>query len=399
MTIKHIFTTMAAAFFCASGIAFAQISSVLTVEEPSGAVLPSAGGILNPHTTIGRFGARSTGGYISPTPNQGRLADNGLIFTPTGSFVGMNTSTRSSRFGQYWEQSPAPSMPTESNLDLLENRMIQNQYADTAPQTPGPQQVSATRPAPFPTRTEQSQSGVVEAFPETSTLSRWTEQPFRQPEQVWMRGSGSRAGGPNAMADTGGTSSNTSLPNTSLPNASLPNMPLANGANLSANASGEADLGSGFIGGAIPNADAVGGNAGVAVPISFAQRQMNPNQEIQEYLELMLLRSPMVNPLSPIQVLYDGGKATVRGIVPADINRLEAGRILLTDPRVSTVDNRLTVLPTDLNAPLPATFDPSLPASQRPADTPAATPPAEQPAAPASTPTAAQPATPSGQTP
>lgn len=387
MTIKRIFTTVVlSALLCAQGLAFAQISSVLTVEDPSGAVLPSAGGILNPHTTIGRFGARTTGGYLSPTPNQGRLADNGMIFTPSGSFVGMNTSTRTSRFGQYWEQSPASPMPTESNLDLLENRMIQNQYGNAVPQTPGPQQVSATRPAPFPTRTEQPQSGVVEAFPETSTLSRWTEQPFRQPEQVWMRGSGSRAGGPNAASEALGNRSNANLPNT----------PLPSGGGASLNAAGEVDLGSGFIGGAIPNAGAVSGSgANAAVPISFAQRQMNPNQEVQEYLELMLLRSPTVNPLSPIQVLYAGGTATVRGIVPAEINRLEAGRILLSDPRVSTVDNRLTVLPTDLNAPLPATFDPNLPASSGPsqtAPTPAATP--VIPAAPSSVPAQTAPAAP-----
>lgn len=334
--------------FVAAGSLPAQMSSVLTVEEPSGAVLPSAGGILNPHLTTGRFGTQMTGGYLSPTPNQGRLADNGMIFSPSGSFIGMNTSTRSSRFGQYWEQSAPSPMPTESNLDLLENRMLQNQAAAAnSTVTPTPQQVSATRPAPFPSRQEEPRSGVVEAFTETSPFEPQTT-PFRQPEQVWMRGSAGRgtATGSNGFQPS-------ALPNAQLPNTQLPNASAA----TQGTAAPEVDGGSRFIGGGIPNA--ASGIANAAVPISFAQRQMNPNQEIQENLELMLMRAPTVNPLSPIQVLFQGGKATVRGVVPADINRIEAGRILLTHPQVTTVDNRLTVLPTDPTAPLPKPFDPN----------------------------------------
>ena len=97
------------------------------------------------------------------------------------------------------------------------------------------------------------------------------------------------------------------------------------------------------------------------MPLPISRPPADPNAAVREYLELMLLRSPTVNPLSPIQVIYANGRATVRGIVPAETNRIEAGRILLTDPRVQTVDNKLTVLPTDMNAPMPQPFDPNLP--------------------------------------
>lgn len=90
-------------------------------------------------------------------------------------------------------------------------------------------------------------------------------------------------------------------------------------------------------------------------------RQILPEraQPVQERLEGELLKSPLVNPLSPIQVTLEGGRAIVQGIVPNNESRVEAGRILLSDPRVESVDNRLTVLSDDAEK-LPNPFDPNL---------------------------------------
>ena len=79
----------------------------------------------------------------------------------------------------------------------------------------------------------------------------------------------------------------------------------------------------------------------------------------REYLEAQLLRSPDVNPLSPVQVSYQNGVVTVRGVVPTPSARAAAGRILLADPRVSKVNNLMTYAHddnTDASATAPASF-------------------------------------------
>lgn len=331
-----------------------------TVQEHTmfdGSTVRSAGSILNPHTTGGRFGVRSTGGYLSPNPPSGRFSGGGIIYSPDGAFLGFDSNAGKSRFPAYWEQTPGP-MPSEANADMLELRQFKNSYnAAIAEQEPStdPTQVSAVRPPSAPQREAIPRSGVVEAFPEQSVTDRNAE-PFRQPnaaQQVWMRG-GPRG---NAKAQDGFSIAPGAYQQ---PNGAASAASPASGAPASsAAASSSADLGSRFIGGALPGAGQETDAASMPLPIS--RPPADPNAAIREYLELMLLRSPTVNPLSPIQVTYANGRATVRGIVPAETNRIEAGRILLTDPRVQTVDNKLTVLPTDMNAPMPQPFDPNLP--------------------------------------
>ena len=78
----------------------------------------------------------------------------------------------------------------------------------------------------------------------------------------------------------------------------------------------------------------------VTLPSAPSPEQVQ--KAFREYLEAQLLRSPDVNPLSPVQVTYQGGVATVRGVVPTPAARAAAGYILLSDPRVSKVNNLMT---------------------------------------------------------
>lgn len=319
-----------------------------TVQEHmmlDGSTVRSAGSILSPHQTSGRFGSQTTGGYLSPTPTS-KFSSGGFIYSPDGAFLGFNTDTPNSRFHSYWEQ-PSGEMPSETNADLLELRQYKNSYnAALAAEEPAanPEQRSAVRPSnTVPERQAEERSGIVEAFPERGAV----EQPFRnsgQAQEVWMRGAPQ---GKNQPKDGFSLA----------PGAYQPPAQNAQSAPNAANA--PVDLGSRFVGGALPAMPET--EQMPAIPISAARTAADPNASVREYLELMLLRSPTVNPLSPIQVTFDGGRATVRGIVPAEMNRVEAGRILLTDPRVKTVDNKLTVLPTDMNSPTPSSFDPNLP--------------------------------------
>ena len=314
-----------------------------------GSTVRSAGSILSPHQTSGRFGVQSSGGYLSPTPNS-QFSDGGFIYSPDGAFLGINTNTPNSRFHSYWEQ-PAGEMPSDTNADLLELRQYKNSYnaalaAEEA--AANPEQRSAVRPTnTIPERRAEERSGIVEAFPERGIGDAAAEQPFRssgQAQEVWMRGAPQAKNKPKDgfLLAPGAYQS------------PAQNTPSAGAAPV--------DLGSRFVGGGLPAMPET--QQAPAIPISAARSAADPNASVREYLELMLLRSPTVNPLSPIQVTFDGGRATVRGIVPAETNRLEAGRILLTDPRVKTVDNKLTVLPTDMNSPTPSSFDPNLPPQQ-----------------------------------
>ena len=67
----------------------------------------------------------------------------------------------------------------------------------------------------------------------------------------------------------------------------------------------------------------------------------------QEHLTTVLLQAPAVNPLSPISVEYRDGVATVRGVVPTPSAREAAGRVLLAEPDVRRVENKLTFVRSD----------------------------------------------------
>ena len=299
----------------ASPIALGQINSVSEVEEPTGIVKPSATGILNPQRVDGRFGSYVRGGYLSPIPFQNRFAGSGLTFTEDGSFVGA-TESSGSRFGGSFSQSL---LPGEANLDLLEARqedqVLSRFQAALDAAEARQRQIEAQLAAQQAAQQAPQQSAIVEAFPDG--VPQPTTQQGAQ-EQIWMRGSAAAA-------------KNTA------------------GAQNTPQASGEADLQSRFVGGQIPSPSP--SEQDQQLPPAAFPPMGDPRgetaEQIQQQLQLLLLRSPQVNPLSPIEVTFQDGKATIQGVVPSQTHRMEAGRILLTDSRVKSVDNRLTVPPAD----------------------------------------------------
>ncbi len=90
--------------------------------------------------------------------------------------------------------------------------------------------------------------------------------------------------------------------------------------------------------------------ASLATTPDFAPISPSPEEKrrsYQEYLTTLLLQTPAVNPLSPISVDYRNGVATVRGIVPTPSAREAAGRVLLAEPDVIRVENKLTYVRSD----------------------------------------------------
>ncbi len=98
----------------------------------------------------------------------------------------------------------------------------------------------------------------------------------------------------------------------------------------------------------------------------------------QEYLTNRLLQTPEVNPLSPISVEFRNGVATIRGVVPTPKAREAAGRVLLAEPDVRSVDNQLAYVRPDGDgpgaivpvAPVPGT-SPAVPTAPVPGTIPA----------------------------
>lgn len=86
---------------------------------------------------------------------------------------------------------------------------------------------------------------------------------------------------------------------------------------------------------ATPNPSASGDQRGLKPPA---------NRAVEEKMEEMLIQSPLVNPLSPIRITISGQTATIRGVVPSQAARTEAGRILLSNPAIRQVNNQLTVV-------------------------------------------------------
>ena len=94
-----------------------------------------------------------------------------------------------------------------------------------------------------------------------------------------------------------------------------------------------------------------------------------------ECLETLILESPTVNLLSPVQIDFQDGVATIRGVVPTPSSRAAAGAILLSDPRVTKVNNQLAyVRPDDDKQGTTESMNRDLPSSPSPSETTNETP-------------------------
>lgn len=90
---------------------------------------------------------------------------------------------------------------------------------------------------------------------------------------------------------------------------------------------------------------------------ALAAEQARLRQRFEQKLEGMLLSTPKVQFLSPVQVSFQNGVVTVRGVVPDQTHKVTAGNILLGDPAVKQVNNLISIVPTDPGS-LPAPIEP-----------------------------------------
>jgi hypothetical protein len=76
---------------------------------------------------------------------------------------------------------------------------------------------------------------------------------------------------------------------------------------------------------------------------TFYVPSQKPNRTTAEQLEIVLIQSFDILPLSPLYVDYAKGTAKVTGLVATEADKLKAEQILLTQPGVKRVENLLKV--------------------------------------------------------
>ncbi len=353
-------------FNASDGALFAQRSNV----ERNEAGEVSASSILS--------GDRLSKGAASGVDRSRSRFSSGAVYGTAGNIAGLEDSG-ASRFGS----GASKSFKSKLDYSLLRQRVAYEKAAAEASgagSTDSPRRVTASKPqrVPYPS-TRRARYGVREGelaektrVPRDKTISRENalarEETFREaleiqarqaqnatsPQDVWMRGRQPNLGAVRADVDRWGDDYDIPFVDGDAPyygDAPLYDEPLR-GAGLGAG------LGFGLGGDLGLDANLFETSAPKRQPVVQAPTPEETRQAFQGYLEAQLLRSPSVNPLSPIQVDFNDGVAVVRGVVPTPSARVAAGNILLADPRVRRVENKLTFTRPDdpgLTAPIQPT--------------------------------------------
>lgn len=379
-TISAISTFFAVSIFFNAAVSAQQ--STAAVKTTGERTRAGAQSILYSTQPNGRIGGTRFRGATAPTPGENSRFESGALYGSAGNVVGVDRNSPNSAF-----QSSESRFKTKKDFDLiaLRNELYRlraaaqskesgdfNGYNGLNPN--GPRVVAANAPRPFPKaggRTAQygktpselaaedarraaelaqaaaAQNAAVRANANVETNAAPVD---RATETIWMRG----------RAPIG---SGTATPDFSRYDGYRDFNNLGAGGVLNDFNDYSVDSRWVELDGNFGNFDASGtvrsefrGAPGLSVaptatPLpGFAPTPEQTQAAFREYLEALLLRSPDVNALSPIRVDFVDGVATVRGIVPTPNAREIAGRILLTDPRVQRVDNRLTFVRNDVDA-------------------------------------------------
>lgn len=324
---------------------------------------PNAGSVLDSTRRNGRIGGFNYDGSLKPTPGISSRFTNDAKYGGAGNVVGVDQSSSASRFQSGIGQSFQSKM--DYGLLMLRNEerreLLSREFGEAMEKSSNePRLVTARKPSkiPYPLNRRPRYG------------KSYAEDSATPPEVVlkdaWRPDEASLAGKSNPDANESSGDLTRLWMRGQIPqNTGQIFDPWGNAygrrdMNDAASTEPSYDVGGtdmSFWGGALSLPD---GNIGGA--ISFPRVAPTPEEAeraFREYLEAQLLRSPDVNPLSPVQVDYSDGVATIRGIVPNPSARLAAGKILLADPRVTRVNNLMTCVRDDEHS-LDAVQDPSL---------------------------------------
>ena len=318
----------------------------------------SATSILNSTNPNGRIGGHVYNGTLSPNTTSSRF-NGGGVYGPAGNVIGVDQGV-SSRFSA--GRTPFVS---KQNYDLValraqiykEREKARAEYLKSQTNLDNtPRLVTSSAPTKFPYQnfhTPRYGKTGKEMLAQTNTPSKAAPNEKQIPKEVdtgdmnpaqriWMRGPAPAAafGVPDSWEESAFDGMYDSY---------VQEYNLWNNAQANANAAAVSRLGGGLN---------LMGQSGGALSFPPVRTEADDYRMYIEYLEAQLLRNPDVNPLSPIQIDYQNGVATVRGVVPTPSARVAAGKILLADPNIRQVNNMLTFVREDapnLSAPAQVT--------------------------------------------
>jgi hypothetical protein len=81
--------------------------------------------------------------------------------------------------------------------------------------------------------------------------------------------------------------------------------------------------------------------------LSATKYQAETLRRFEQKLEGMLLSHPSIHFLSPVQISFQNGVVSIRGVVSDKAQKIAAGNLILTDPAVKQVNNLISVVPAD----------------------------------------------------
>ena len=312
---------------------------------------PSATSILDSTTPNSRIGGHRYDGSLKPTPKNDSRFLNNAKYGSAGNIVGVDHNSTMSRFqggniGRFQSkmdfnilalQKEAQRIRANQNSQSSSEREVYNSGAPRMVTARAPERIpyaSDRRPfyGKYPDQLLSRQNTNADVLSESGSIDEQTA-PFggeayaSSPQLLWMRG-----GVPQALLTEPRRHEALDY------NASSTTNPAfqwdLNEDEYVQSGGSNSPLGGSMEPSSIPT------NAMIPAPITPTPEQLQ--KAFREYLEAQLLRSPDVNPLSPVQVSYQNGVVTVRGVVPTPSARAAAGYILLSDPRVSKVNNLMT---------------------------------------------------------
>lgn len=333
--------------FSATAFAVATDDRQKDVDASSGRSNPTA------NSQVGSI--LTTGSILRSNPPNSRFGARGS-FSKDGSMIGLDPNGGSSRFA-----APTNSFQTKSDPGIVKARndyyrALRELRPDLFREQEPPRRVTATPPKRFAYRApgtpaygrsrnapqpESEQRVVAPTLGESGLAAAQTQpaperteyDPIRNLQQLWMRGSASR------RAQTLPTQRDGFF---DYSQGTTPYYYDDYAENNLQNQGFFEPVAQALGGGLVPEN---GDQAPAWTPPTPSPAQLAA--QFREYLETMLLQSPDVNPLGPIQVDYFDGVVTLRGVVPTPRARLAAGNLVLSDPRVERVNNLLAYVRED----------------------------------------------------
>ncbi len=252
-----------------------------------------------------RFGNRTIDGFSDPTDSKNARFGSGSQFGPNSSLWKIDAETPSSRF--FTPPEIRPLLPS----DFLGQRVGSPSEKDGSANTIAPAaRTNSTQPIRRP----------------KGYFDRFAKPDITQPPAVVSRDELNQLPGQQRwFRDLGRSTGNQSTPN-------------------AANASGVFSVGSERLVPPTPS------SSGAAVSSTSQSMPVNPavaNRQFEQMLENTVLSASSVHFLSPVQIAYQNGVATVRGVVASQADKIAVGNILLQNPAVRQVNNLISVVPLD----------------------------------------------------